>query len=174
MEILNQYKLQFSGLALGFHRLEYTISDTFFEATAFPGIEKGELSVIVDLEKQMNMMIFHFHIKGEVELTCDRCLDTFQFPIDVNEQLIVKQVVEPTETDDDMLVQIDIKDHTFDFSHYLYEYISLSLPIQHVHFNDENGVTQCDPEMIKKIEEYSKPSTNPQWDALKKIKLNNN
>lgn len=174
METRNQYKLQFSGLALGSHQVEYSISDSFFEDTAFPDIEKGKLSVIVDLDKQINMMVFQFHIKGVVELTCDRCLDTFDFPIDINEQLIVKQVVEPTESNDEMLVNIDIKEHTFDFSHYIYEFVSLALPMQHVHPEDADGVSQCDPEMIKIIEEHSQSQFNSQWDALKNLDLNNN
>lgn len=174
MDILDQYKLQFSGLNTGLHHLEYSITDAFFEATAFPDVQKGKLAVTVDLDKQVNMMVFQFHIEGEVELTCDRCLDPFTYPLVWDEQLIVKQVIEPTESDDDMLVYIDIKEHTFDFSHYLYEYINLALPMQHVHPQNDEGVSQCDPEMIKKIEALSKPIQNSQWDALKNLNLDKN
>ncbi len=174
METLDQYKLQFSGLKTGIHHLDYTITDAFFEATEFPDVQKGNLSVTVELDKQINMMVFQFHIEGEVELTCDRCLDVFPYSINSDDQLIVKQVVEPTESDDEMLVYIDIKEHTFDFSHFLYEIISLALPIQHIHPENDEGVSQCDPEMIKKIEAFSKPIQNSHWDALKNINLDNN
>jgi len=174
MEILDQYKIQFSGLNKGQHHFDFEIARPFFELTESSDVKSGKLSVSVDLDKQENMMIFQFHIEGTVELMCDRCLEYFNHPLDIEEQLIVKQVVEVKESDDDALMYIDMKEHTLDFSHILYEYISVSIPIQHIHPEIEPGVSGCDPEMIKKLEDYSKPQFNSQWDALKGLSAEDN
>lgn len=174
MRILEQYKIQFSGLNIGLHHFDFEIDDTFFELTASPDVKSGKLSVSVDLDKQETMMIFRINIKGTVELICDRCLDTFDHPLEIEEKLIVKQVVEVKESEDDTLMYIDMQEHTLDFSHILYEYISVSIPIQHIHPEIEPGVSGCDPEMIKKLEDFSKPQFNSQWDALKGLTTEDN
>lgn len=174
MQILDQYKIQFSGLTSGHYHYDCEIMDSFFELTAFPDVEHGKLSVGIDLNKQENMMIFQFHLEGAVELMCDRCLENFSYPLTINEQLIVKQVVEIQESEDDSLIYLDIKEHTIDLTHILYEYISVSIPFRHVHPENEQGVSGCDPEMIEKIENYSKRQFISPWDALKDLSSENN
>ena len=174
MQILDQYKIQFSGLKNGHYHFDFEITNSFFELTAFPDVQSGELSVSINLDKQENMMIFQFHIEGAVELVCDRCLEHFSYPLTIDEQLIVKQVVEIKESDDDALMYIDMQEHTLNFAHTLYEYISVSIPIRHIHPDIEPGVSGCDPEMIKKLEDYSKPQFNSQWDALKDLTREDN
>jgi uncharacterized protein len=67
-------------------------------------------------------------------------------------------------------VVINEKEHEFDVSQYLYEYIHLMLPIQKVHGTDENGNSLCDPEVIRYIKETEDHHTDPRWEALKKLK----
>ena len=60
-------------------------------------------------------------------------------------------------------------------SQFFYEYILLALPIKKIHPDDRNGVSQCDPEMIKKLEEHLTSDideTDPRWNELKKL-MNN-
>lgn len=166
MQILNQYQIQFSGLNNEIYQFDFKIDKSFFEATAFPEVRSGDLTVHVELDKQINMMVLDFTIEGEVELMCDRCLDYFKYPLSIEEQLIVKQVVEAKESDDDNLIYIDMQAHTLDLVHSIYEYINVALPIQRFHPEDEAGNSSCDPEMIKKLKDFSQPIQNPQWNAL--------
>jgi hypothetical protein len=47
--------------------------------------------------------------------------------------------------------------------------------LRHIHPKNKNGKRECDPEMLKKLENYMHPesedktTTDPRWDALKKL-----
>ena len=58
MQILDQYKIQFSGLKNGQYHFDFEITNSFFELKASPDVQRGDLSVSVNLDKQENMMIF--------------------------------------------------------------------------------------------------------------------
>jgi uncharacterized metal-binding protein YceD (DUF177 family) len=173
MQILDQYKIQFSGLKNEVYHYDFEITDSFFEVTAFPEVKKGNLTASVTLNKQVNMMILDFHIQGEVELMCDRCLDFFTFTISSKDQLIVKQVVELQESNDDNLIYIDMQAHTLDLVQHFYDYIAIALPMQRIHPEDENGKSACNQEMIDRLAQYSAPIYNSQWDALKNLSRDN-
>jgi uncharacterized metal-binding protein YceD (DUF177 family) len=125
------------------------------------------------MEKQERMLIFDLELKGKIEASCDRCGEPFDLPVKGNEQLIVKFGDEDLQ-EDDMLVVIPDTSYEFDLSHYLYEMIHLLLPAKRIHGEDENGNSLCDPEMLKHIDEYEEEEkTDPRWDALRKLKDNN-
>jgi uncharacterized metal-binding protein YceD (DUF177 family) len=54
-----------------------------------------------------------------------------------------------------------------DFSSWIFEFITLCLPIQRVHGEDENGKSYCNPTVIEFLENQNKNATNPIWDKLK-------
>jgi uncharacterized metal-binding protein YceD (DUF177 family) len=62
----------------------------------------------------------------------------------------------------------------------MYEYIVLSLPVQRIHPDDENGRSGCDPDMLEKLKALTAKELNlenqadPRWDALKGIIEKNN
>lgn len=174
MKTLAQYMIPFSGLKCGEYHFDFEITNSFFELTAFPDVRNGELSASVDLHKQETMMIFQIQISGNIELMCDRCLDFFNYPLIINEQLIVKQVIEPKESDDDSLIYIDVKEHSIDFSHLFYEYISVAIPIKHCHPDDKNGQSACNKEMIEKLANYAQNQSVSQWDTLRDLTQDKN
>ena len=57
----------------------------------------------------------------------------------------------------------------------MYEFVSLSFPIRHVHPDDEIGNSSCDPGMIDKLNDFNISKTNEEgntdsrWDSLKKL-----
>ena len=112
------------------------------------------------------MLVFDFVINGSINVICDRCLDNFDFLIDKQERLIVKFGEEFGEENDDIII-IPETEHQIDISSNLYEYIILMLPIKKTHPEDENGNTMCNPEIIKKLNELSKPEPDSRWDSLK-------
>jgi uncharacterized metal-binding protein YceD (DUF177 family) len=65
-----------------------------------------------------------------------------------------------------------------DISGWLYEFVMLSIPLQRVHPDKENGEPGCNPEIIKLLNQLSDPGEEPKndiWkglDALKEQKEN--
>ena len=123
------------------------------------------------------MMVLHFEISGTVKMDCDRCTEEFDLPIEGNYKLIVKVGGHESGDENDDIITVAANEHELDLSQYLYEYITLSLPIKRVHPNDAKGKITCNKKVLKKlgdflIEEEKKEDTDPRWNDLKNIKLN--
>jgi uncharacterized metal-binding protein YceD (DUF177 family) len=169
------YIIQFAGLSLGQHKYEFEISDKFFESLDYSEIKQGRINVVLNLIKQSTMMILEFEIKGTVKMECDRCTGEFDMPLSGNYRLIVKVGGHETGDEDDDIITIAANEHELDLSQYLYEYVTLSLPIRRVHPEDKEGNSTCDQEMLKKLDDHiigEEDKTDPRWDNLKNIKLN--
>lgn len=167
VDYLKQFVIPFSGLELGNHQYSFAIGDKFFESIEYSEFSHGELQVNLDLERQERMLIFRFQITGYVEVECDRCLDELKMHIADTEQLIVKFGTEYQEESEDVLV-IPQHEHQFDISHYLYEFISLSLPVQRFHPDDEEGNSTCNPDFLEHLNTYTEEQeTDPRWEKLR-------
>jgi uncharacterized protein len=164
---LADFVIPFVGLSLGNHVFDFEVNNSFFEHFEYSEIKKGKVNVTVDLERQERMLLFGFKIIGSVEVTCDRCLDVFDHPIDGREKLIVKFGHERVEESDDVLT-IPKTDYQIDLAPLIYEYINLLLPIRHVHPMNDKGEYACDPEVTKFITENpEQKNTDPRWETLR-------
>ena len=160
------YEIPFKGLGVGKHHFTFEADASFFEKFDFHDIKGGLASIQLEMTKESTLLDLSFKIDGSFEVTCDRCLGTYVQEIKGAFRLIVKFGVEFEEESDEVIV-IPKTESRLDVSQFIYEYINLLLPIQRTHENIED----CDPEMIKKIDNYSKPEVDPRWEALKNIKL---
>lgn len=171
-----QYIIKFVGLSVGTHDFEFDIKDEFFEQFTDSEIQKANLKVNLELLKQNTLMQMQFKIKGTVGLECDRCVKNFDFPIEAEDSLVVK-FGDPEESTDEILV-ITEGESQADVSHYLYEYITLSLPARRVAC-EINESFECDEETLNKLYENAAPeeeeeqTTNPIWEQLNKLKKYN-
>ena len=177
MQARKEYIIQFVGLSIGEHEYEFIVSDKFFESLDYSEIKQGNIQVKLKLLKQSNMMVLHFEISGTVKVNCDRCTAKFDLPIQGNYKLIVKIGGNDTGNEDDDIITIAANEHELDLSQYLYEYITISLPIKRVHPDNAKGKTTCDKKMLKELNDYlieneEKQPSDPRWDELRKIKLN--
>jgi uncharacterized metal-binding protein YceD (DUF177 family) len=177
---LKDFKIAFSGLKAGNHNFKLSAGDAFFEEFKALDIEKGEVNILLNMEKQERMLIFIIDISGHVEVVCDRCLEKYRQPLAIHKTLYVKLqngIENLIEESEDVLL---LPDHynDFDISHYIYEFISLSLPIKRVHGYNEAGESLCDEEMMELLEEKERAKTDsgntgevdPRWEALRKLK----
>jgi uncharacterized metal-binding protein YceD (DUF177 family) len=175
----DSYIVRISGLGEGEHDFSFKLGRDFFTSFDQTEIEHGEVNAAVILKKSAGSMVLYFHLKGEVEVVCDRCLDRFMIPIRSDQQLILKRGEKPGEIEDDVVV-IGMEEHEIDVRQYLYEFLMLSLPCRRVHPPDENGLSGCNPKMIEKLESHQdredspNGETDPRWDALKEIIEKNN
>ena len=167
--------VHFSGLKPGRYVYDYALDNSFFKTFENEELKDGNVDFEVHLERKERMLLFTFSFHGTVKTTCDRCLGEMEIPVEGEETLCVK--FSDTETSDDENVAI-LPESAFqiDLAQWMYEYVAVRLPMQHVHPEGE-----CDPEMLKFIsdesgegdpDEENQPSTgeiDPRWEALKQL-----
>ena len=168
---------------------DYHLDNQFFADIDAPQIQKGELDVQLTVKKGIGVFVLDFHTEGVVYVPCDRCLDDMEIPVDTDNTLKVKLGPEASEEDDEFIT-VDELDGFINVAWYVYEFIALSLPIQHVHAPGE-----CNESMIEALNKYLRTDSteeddddledegsdesdesgeiDPRWNELKKI-LNNN
>jgi len=174
MNYLSQYSITFSGLKEGVHSFDFSADDRFLEEFEESEIKKGNIKIEVRLEKRSTYLRLTFSLKGEVELICDRCLENYLESIESSYQMLVK--FSETETDDgDEVIYIHPGAHQVEIGKLIYEFIILSIPIRHIHPDDQDGMSRCNPDMLHKLEEYKVidlpevSPIDPRWNDLKKI-----
>lgn len=182
---MKAFSIPFSSLKDGSHDFKFQVTDSFFEAFPFSEIKKGNVQVDVNMVKSFHIMTLNIKMKGEVELVCDRCVSDYRQPIEGERILVVHLNADSFEDEDD-LISLPESVHALDLSQYLYEYISLLVPSRRVCGGNPEGSNECDPEVIKKLEElrpdnYREASdsdeeqkdSDPRWDSLKNFKFDN-
>lgn len=169
------YVIEFGSLPLGKHEFEFEADDAFFQRFENSIIQHGHMDVLVTMEKKPNMLLLDFTLQGEVLVTCDRCLDDLGLQLEGYSELIVKLGDHAEEESEDIIV-IPSTEHRLDVSHLIYEYTSVMIPMRNVHPDDENGVSTCNPEILREIEKRqptdSVSESDPRWEMLKNINLN--
>ena len=169
-----EFKLRISGIENGKHLFSIDCDKTFFELAEIPDLQEGDVKLQIGMDVSDKIITLDFHFKGFVILPCDRCLDPVKVDLDFDEHLVVKLMpwIEEAEEDNDIWV-VNENTYELDLFHFVYESISLALPIQILHPDDENGNPTCNPEILKKLEELTPHETDgidPRWEALKDIK----
>jgi len=153
----------------------FDIDDTFFDDFEQSEITKGKVHIEVMLDKKTNMLEFDFALAGDVMVTCDRCLDEFEMPMEYESKLFVK-FGEETEEQTDEIIVLAHSEFEIDVAQFIYEFVHLSLPYKRVHPFDNKGRSTCNKEMLKKLDEYiireNDHDTDPRWDDLKNF-MNN-
>jgi len=152
LKIENQYIIQFKGLKEGVHNFTFYIDKPFFEAFEHLEIPDGNLQVGVGLNKNSGFLELNIDLSGNIQVQCDRCLEFFSLPLVYSGHLVVR-FSETEKEPDEEVVFLHPEDSQLNLRHYLYECISLSIPIRKVHPDLPDGETGCDPEMLKRLNE---------------------
>lgn len=175
VEKLSTYNIAFKGLKEGNHVFDYHIADSFFEHFENRLVDHADVNVSITLEKRSSFMSVRLSLEGFVELTCDRCLELYHQPVQNEKQLWIKFGENESE-DDDEVIWLHPEDYQINVAQIIYEYIILSVPLKHVHPSDKEGKSSCNPEMLKKLKEYTRhheEQSDGRWEQLKDL-LNNN
>jgi uncharacterized protein len=175
VEKLSTYNIAFKGLAEGTHVFDYKIGNTFFDLFENSLVEQADVNVKIMLEKRNTFISLNISLTGTVRLICDRCLDWYDQPVKNMADLFIK-FGDIQFNDGDDVIWLHPDDYQFNVAQIIYEYISLSVPLKHIHPSPKEGKTGCNPEMLKKLEEFSHPSekkSDERWKQLKNL-LNNN
>ncbi|MBB6001627.1 DUF177 domain-containing protein [Arcicella rosea] len=130
--ILNTFRIDIFRLENKHYVHEFEGGDEFFVALEQDLIEKGHFKTTVTLDKSEVMIQLLYHIVGSVELTCDRSLDTFDFPVDITQKMILK-FSDHTEEITDELMLIDRNTQYINVAQDIYEFIGLQIPMKKLH-----------------------------------------
>ncbi|MCX6246646.1 MAG: DUF177 domain-containing protein [Bacteroidetes bacterium] len=170
MDYLTQFIIPVTGLKPGSHQFDFEIDDSFFEHFEYSEIKNGLIQLHLVIEKEDNLLVFHFDFKGKVKVPCDRCYEMFDLAVEGKERLILKFGGAFHEESEDIQV-VPFGENHFDVSSFIYEYIHLSLPVRRVHPENEQGESTCDPEVVSRLEDFqAEPGPDPRWDVLAQLK----
>jgi uncharacterized metal-binding protein YceD (DUF177 family) len=169
------YEIPYPSLALGSHEFNFNISDSFFEQFAEPSFQNANLEVQLILDKKTTLFLLDFKITGSITTLCDRCGDDFDMQIWDEFQLTAKltspELVEKLNDEDDEVVYFDKTENSIDITYLLYEQIILSLPMQRIHPDDENGKSGCNTEAIQLLQQLEdNVEVNPKKNKTKENK----
>lgn len=174
MEFLDQFRIDLKAVE-DVEERHYDVTDEFFAALDTPEVSRGKVAVDLQIRKVAGAFELLFHTEGTVVVACDLCLDDMDQPIDSDNQLLVKLGQENSE--DDELIVVDENEGILDTAWFIYEFIALAIPIQHVH-----ATGKCNPAMTKALEELSADrsgdeesgqTVDPRWSKLAELKLKN-
>ncbi len=174
----SKYNIEFKGLKEGVHDFEFDIDNKFFVHFDERLVDNGKVSIRVILEKRNTFLKLNLLINGWLELTCDRCLDNYRQTI-TNEFGLFVKFGENQFEENENVIWILPEEHAINLAQTFYEYVSLSIPLRHVHPKNSKGKRECNREMIVKLKQLkhpdreNEPNIDPRWDALKGI-VNNN
>jgi uncharacterized metal-binding protein YceD (DUF177 family) len=169
---VKEYILSFVDLKVGEHSFDFHVDSAFFENFPESEITQADVKVALIVDKQESMLVLFFDIEGVVEVTCDRCLDEFWFPIKTKEKLLVKFGKDYEELSDDMIV-LASKSHSIDLQQHIYEYIMLTLPMQRTHPDLPDGASGCNQSMLERLNTVkTNDKADPRWDVLREL-INN-
>lgn len=175
---MREYCIPHVGLKLGNHHFEYLITGAFFQHFEKSIISNCSVKVKVDLEKKETFFLLRFFIDGVVNVICDRCSEAFDKEIFGDFQVLIKysDTLAKESNDDDEIVYISRDADFIDLSQLIYEYITLSIPMQVLHPVDQEGNETCNPEVLKVLHaKNEKPmEDDPRWAALKNLKFDSN
>jgi uncharacterized metal-binding protein YceD (DUF177 family) len=176
------YEIAFVGLKQGEHHFKFELEDSFF-------VDKGasiddELKAVVNvvLDKHKDFMMLNFVTDGTVNEHCDRCGNMLNITLWDEFKLVVKLVENPGEMneneEDPDIFYIARSESHIDLSNWLYEFVLLSIPTQHICKNDDEGNSLCNKDVLAKLETMKINSQqkveNTIWKGLDKFKENNN
>lgn len=194
------YKIPLKTLNIGNHAFEYVLDTEYFKKIDSQEVQKGNVLAKVLVRNDGSIYEIIFNLTGIVQVSCDRCLDDMDLPINHKDHLIVKFGQNYSEEGDEVIIIPEVEGE-INIAWFLYEFIALSIPMKHVHTHGKcnrfmssklkkhltNSSDYDEDEEVEKMDNESEdsesvaysddsdsqPIIDPRWDELKKIKDNN-
>lgn len=145
------FDIDLGGLQDGDAQVVYDLDDAFFDAVGSGDIRSGRVKVSVRIRKKTAFCELDFHIEGTVGVPCDICLDDVACNIDSDNKIVAVLTGDSRTavSAGDDVVTVDNAEGTLNVAWLIYEFITLALPVRHVH---EEG--RCNSEMIDVLHRY--------------------
>ncbi len=172
-----EFEIAWQGLKPGPHTYVYDIDDRFMkEREVSEDFTNWNARITLVFDKHENFFMLKFDVDGKVTVPCDRCGDNFELRLWDEFNLVIKLTGgdegEKPEDEDDV-VFIPRSETVIDISNWLYEFLMLSVPLQHIHADKEDGSPGCNEEALKLLDSLAdseEKAANPLWKGLEAFK----
>lgn len=137
------------------------------------GVPLKEGKVDISFNRTEHFIQTEFHVHAVVELTCDRSLDTFDYTVDEDYEVLFKaEEVEESSGVDGAIRNYDHGNRQIDLEQDVMDTILLNLPTKKLHprFLDENGEPKEFTEKQFGKTEEDEETIDPRWEKLKDLK----
>ena len=181
------YKIQLKSLPEGVREYRFHIDDKFFSEIDGPEVHKGNVDVLLQVNRKRDTFELKFKLDGVAVVPCDRCLDNMETPVNTENTLSVKFGSGYSEEGDVLIVPES--EGELNIAWFLYVFVALEIPMKHVHpagkcnkkmssvlrkHSGRVAADDSDEDDSTYVEEddefYEAASENdPRWDELKKI-----
>lgn len=183
------YNIPLKGLSEGAHTFEYVLDNKYFALVSDDDnsdVKRGNLNLFLTVKRISTTFEMNFSFNGVAQVACDRCLDDMPIEVESNNRLFVKFGSEYSEESDEIVV-IPEEEGEINIAWFIYEFISLSIPMKHVHAPGKcNRVMSSklskhkvasaneteddeEPDDIEIIDSDNSEETDPRWNALKNL-----
>ena len=180
MGTLKTYQIDLKNLSPAeVYKFDYVLDDEFFESVNGPEVRQGKVNVSLSVVRMSSTFELNFSLKGLVTVTCDRCLEDMEIPVEAINRLIVTFGEMYAETSDEQVI-ISEEEGFINVAWYMYEFIALAIPMKHIHNPGE-----CNEVMASKLKELcvdelgeddevsetdrASQMVDPRWDALRNL-----
>jgi uncharacterized metal-binding protein YceD (DUF177 family) len=174
------FEIPFVGLKPGVHEFNYELDAQFFKEKAGENVDDILSNVKLTLDKNNGFMILKFMVGGNADVNCDRCGNPLKADLWDEFNMVVKLTEDPQKSNDEEedadVFYIAKSESHIEVSDWLYEFVMLSIPMQHVCGNDSDGKPLCNEEVLKKLQDMQAKTEEQQgnsiWKGLDKFKNN--
>ncbi len=176
MAIVDTQKLTFDiqKIPEGQSRKTVSLPEDYFELKE--GARLLEADVSVSFYRTDHFVKVSFEVNSNVELTCDRCLDTYSDTIKgAFDILFEPNAVEETETVKSAVRQIPADDLVLDIEEEVRDTIILNIPAKKIHpkyYDSDGNPEDFGTARFGDIEPEEDEKIDPRWEELKKLKQN--
>lgn len=186
MKFIKAYDIDVIRLKDGTHSFDFEIGNAFFEYfQAEDWLNGADLKVDATLKKTVSVMEVDFRIHGTINLTCDRSLETFDYPFDRKETVVYKYgPIEQEISEDVFMITRDTP--SVNIAQLVYEFILLGIPAKKIHpdyLDEKEDEDESEGDFVYLSEEQEEDSpaesgeenstdrpADPVWDILKQLK----
>jgi uncharacterized metal-binding protein YceD (DUF177 family) len=163
---LKDFRVHIAGLSEKVHSFSFDIGEDFFGRYGSELVQSGQLKADVELDKRETLMIARFRVLGSLKLICDRTLEPFDFPVEIDRKVHFKFGEAYREIDDEIIVVRKDAD-TLDLGQFIYEFIALAVPMKKLHPRLAEGDTEG---VVYSSSTNPAEGADPRWEVLRKIK----
>jgi len=166
------------GLKPGIHEFTFEVDDKFFADVETRDFSNCTALVKLRLDKKSGFMLLKFEVGGKADVECDRCGNTLTMELWDEFNMLVKMVDNPDEMnqqeEDPDVFYISHTESHLHLTDWIYEFVSLSVPLQKACKEEDLGGPQCNKEVLDKLNEMKVredgKNANTIWKDLEKFK----
>ncbi len=178
MAKIKAFEIAFVGLKPGIHEFKYEVDDKFFADLESREFTNCSAVVNLQLDKKSSFMLLKFEIGGKADVICDRCGNTLTKDLWDEFNILVKLVENPEEMNDQEedpdVFYISKTESHLHLTDWIFEFVSLSIPLQKTCTEEEFGGPKCNKEVLEKLRQMEvkeeSHNANALWKDLDKFK----